>query len=93
MQLIELNNFNAMEIYYSHDQLWLKEGEKILRREKLYNGMKKMILSKEDINVERYRNDIYLNSAVRFQMKVVDQVNKWEDIFAKDNKFCFDEKV
>jgi hypothetical protein len=52
-----------------------------------------MVSNKIENNVGVYKNDVYLNSVVKFQMKEVEQINKWEDIFANDSKFCFEEKV
>lgn len=73
MQAIEFNNFGEMKVYYQNNSLWIEEGNKILRRRKLYLEMQKMNLSRIDINVESYRNDIYLNSVVKFQMNMVEQ--------------------
>jgi hypothetical protein len=73
--------------------LWSKEFEKNLRRERLYNDMQKIISSRAENNVANYWIDVYLISMVKIQMIEVEQSNEWENIVAKDNKFCFEKKV
>jgi hypothetical protein len=76
IQVYEFNNFDDLNLEFRHNILWIQEGEKILRRKKLYNDMQKMFSSKTENSIVVYWNDVYLNSVVKFHMKTVEQVNK-----------------
>jgi hypothetical protein len=66
MQIIGFNSFNELNIESMYNNLWIEEGNKILRRKKLYNKIQKMVSSKVENNIAVFWNDIYLNSVVNF---------------------------
>jgi hypothetical protein len=43
-------------------------------------------------NIASYIDDVYFNPDVKFQMKEMEYMNKWKNIFEKDNRLCFEEK-
>jgi hypothetical protein len=52
-----------------------------------------MSSSREEIKVQRYYNEVDCNLFIKFQLKEVEENNRWDEIVEEDNVFCFDRIV
>jgi hypothetical protein len=52
-----------------------------------------MSSSREEIKVQRYYNEVNYNLVIKFQLKEVEENNRWDEIIEEDNVFCFDRIV
>jgi hypothetical protein len=76
IQFCEIDNFDVLNHEFEHNKFWIEEGEKMLRKDKIFNDMRRMYTSKTENNVVIYWNDVYLNSIVKFYMKDVEQMGR-----------------
>jgi hypothetical protein len=67
-----------------------KRVKNYLEIKALFENMRKMCSSREDINSQKYYNEVYINMMIKYQMKEIDEIHKWERIFEENNVFCFD---
>jgi hypothetical protein len=79
--------------FEEYELLWIKEGEKICRRDILFEKMQGMISSLKDFQVQFRFWDYYEEKVIEFYDEQNNIRNKWEDVFACDNGFIFDRET
>jgi hypothetical protein len=93
MQDMGFDDVLELMVWNQHESFWSQDGERVLRRNAFYDEMQKMTSSNVENNLQRYHNEIYYNSVLKFRLKEQEESQRWEEIFEADNGFYFEKDV
>jgi hypothetical protein len=92
MQLMK-DEIDICDPIEKYELLWIEEGEKICRRERLLEEMRGMTSSLKDFKIQFKVWDCYEEKLIEFYDELNNIRNKWEDVFACVNGFVFDRET
>jgi hypothetical protein len=74
-----------------YELMWLNEGKKICRRDILFEETLGMRSSLKELKMQYKVWNVYKEELISYYEEQEDIRNRWEEVFANDNGFVFDE--